>query len=221
MQRTKGLATFLPSIGAALFSSSGCVEMLPLLRNPYEDPKAVSLMICPQRDDVLFTQESPLYREIYDSSILGLGYFKLGMPYRPHLIDDCEFDIYHSITDDHDEILDIIDYNNTLFFRFIQNTLFSVAVREGWAGETDTGLKIGDSLEKFLRCYPNARKRTLVNFVDSSQADNLWVTGHLRINFDDGGRINMIEVSAYNHDLNNVNEPMFPIGPLGSYSLWD
>lgn len=90
--------------------------------------------------------------------------------------------------------------NDSVYLHWSYGLLTYISVKEGWEGQTNRGIKIGDSLEKFLEAYPEAGRIGWAT----------WINGDLTVLFDyDVG---------YNFDPNN---PTITIHDIRKMALAD
>ena len=112
-------------------------------------------------------------------------------------------------------ILATIGCGGSTYLEYIGGGLSSIALRS-WPGETDTGLMIWDSIERFQELYPTARKREVYT---NLQAGDTWTAGHFKVNiFLD--RVRFMEVSRHNYDLDDPDERTEVVGPQWGPEPW-
>jgi|SRR3989344_860281 len=159
---------------------------------------------CPSCSDTLLTIDM-------DSGFRDCGfqhYYKLGIADEHYPVDSCNFEYYDNHMGGEGDTLQEIGCDKSVFFEWAYGTLWDIGVREGWSGQTDTGLKIGDPLDKFLDLYPNAEKHS----------DYVWTAGHFKIYLEDKENIKMMGVSRFIRDDWPGD---FTIGPYWGPEPWN
>ena len=147
-----------------------------------------------------------------EAKTLGLGDFKMDMPERDYLIKNCNFEV----DKDDCSFMNLRGCDNdSVYLKWSFNKLEQISIRNGWEGQTDTGLKIGDPIEKFLNIYPNAMNKRYVHSSDGSEL-NLWATGYLRVSTDKNNLIDIINL----RDFEFSDPGITPIGPWQSECLF-
>lgn len=209
----KNLATLLLAASAGLQS---CDQKIPR-----HDP-------CDIFTATLYTSGDVDYnRGFAESHELSLDNFAIAMGDDHSLVGQCGFDYFFDNMGGYGNTLDIIGGpERSIYMQWIGGGLSRIAVRsmgeEGWNGETEKGLRIGDSFAKFIALYPQAQQQIptpySVHYLVGAQ-QNLWTQGHLKVSVVNSGIASM-EISFFNHD----DHPFFagyPIGPQGSENdIW-
>jgi exo-beta-1,3-glucanase (GH17 family) len=170
---------------------------------PDGEPTADSLHTCPACDGVLYTIPEPCFEGQYGVTRLGLDHFKLGLADRHFPVRSCGFGYHEGHAGGSGDTLELLGCDDSVYFFWAFSQLQEVAVRQGWQGRTDQGLRIGDSVETLLRLYPKARRR-------GGDTETLWSAGAFKIAVDSQGVITKMGVDERRLD----DDSLPPIGPV-------
>lgn len=105
-----------------------------------------------------------------------------------------------------------------VYMQWAGNYLSKIAVREGWKGKTDRGLKIGDTIRDFWKSYSLFSEREV--YSPQLESGRFFTSGHLKVRIVNGF-VSMMELSSLNHETFNPNYPVTPIGPNGKENWYD
>ena len=125
------------------------------------------------------------------------------MPLSYFLEDNCDFRRYKELEPWEDMFIGCED--SVYMEWFSDNDLWGISVRKGWNGQTNRGIMIGDSLEKFLTAYPKAKRKEVY-----PRDYTIYAWGYLKASFDQDGKIDMMSVTRVEHDDNEVTTPIVP-----------
>ncbi len=146
---------------------------------------------------------------------LGLGEYKINMPNNLSLVNNCGFR-YTYTPDETMRAFSIIGgENESVWMEWSINDLMRVSVREGWKGETERGLRIGDTRERFLKLYPGAKEKDVSLYGDYE----IWTAGFLKTSIDKQGKVDMLELDRYNHN-NTGYDWTIPVYPWQKEPIW-
>lgn len=109
--------------------------------------------------------------------------------------------------------LQIMSNEKAVYMMWAFQSLNNISVRQGWNGETDNGLKIGDDFQKFRALYPVAEKRKVRKDYDNGM-DEIWTDRMIKFSFREG-KINGIEINPHIR-----NDDVYPVGPSSGSSPW-
>lgn len=157
--------------------------------------------------------------DIYD---LGLSEVRLGS-HDKYPKGWCDTHIYEGNSGGEGRTLQLIGCSDSVWAFWAFNSLYVVAVRAPWGGMTDTGLRIGDTLEDFLFAYPGARHREHIcdDGRDRQCDKDFWTTGHLVVNFDMDGNLCMMQLTGDDDYDDDESDVFFDhIGPAGE-AVWE
>lgn len=94
-----------------------------------------------------------------DISCEGIGcWLKFNKEDQDWLVDKCNFTYYKEHKGGYGNTLQLESCDGGLLLYWAWDSLKSIYVANGWTGETDRGLKIGDTLEQFKMLYPEAKQ---------------------------------------------------------------
>jgi hypothetical protein len=107
---------------------------------------------------------------------------------------------------------DVDSCNEGVFFQWTWNSLSYIDLKKGWTGSTSKGIRIGDSLAKFKRVYPNFDQ-----YYDYSSIKDRIMRSKFGKEYDNGVRVMRL---MFNKDHSGVKF-RFEDGVLVSISLYD
>ncbi len=186
------------------FDENGKIEEMIVKRYSYKNELKVDKKdhVCPC-EETLFTQKEKYnYDKTYKKT--GLGSFKLNMPVSYFLENNCDFRRYKELEPWKDMF---IGCGDSVYMEWLSNDLYIVSVRQGWEGQTDRGIKIGDSLEKFLEAYPKAKKKDAGTYPNEY---NIYTHGYFKASFDSKEKIDMMSLLQSEDDDYDWTTPIVP-----------
>ena len=98
-------------------------------------------------------------------------------------------------------------FGNSNYKGWEKDFLGSIIVKEGWIGKTDTGLVIGDSLEKFLQTYPNATPIKPNTSFPPYQEQDVWRYENLKARIKE----NKIDAFELDYEYNLLDRPIYDL----------
>lgn len=86
----------------------------------------------------------------------GIGNYNLGMSDCEKLV-NCEgFDYFKNHKGGTGDTLQIAGYGDSIHLRWAYGALANITTQNSWTGQTDKGLRLGDSLDTFQGLYPGS-----------------------------------------------------------------
>jgi len=157
---------------------------------PDKEPATCSQTTCPDCSGILYTIVATCYEEQAGITRVGLGCYKLEIADRNNPVLGCNFQYYDGHAGGAGDTLEMLGCGGYAYMKWAYNALQEVAVRQGWQGQTDLGLTIGDSLEKLQTWYPEARRR-------DGCSGGTWTVGHFKACVNEQGVITMMGVCCF------------------------
>jgi len=147
---TRRAACAKAGIAAAAFCAlgiSGCGSTTSELPEP--EPIDMRKFEKPSRTGTAF----------FGQEYVGLGEVNLGVQDMPYLAHWPTFSIYNGHAGGIGDTFEVISTEYGMYFRFAYDSLFDIKLSGNWQGTiAENGLKLGDSIEKFLTAYPQAKQ---------------------------------------------------------------
>jgi len=106
-------------------------------------------------------------------------------------VNNCDFRHYRESAFTHEFLIGCED---SVFMHWRGNDLETISVREGWKGQTDRGIMIGDPIEKFLEVYPEAQHKR------DPPGYKIYEVNYLVVSFDKNDKIDMMSLNNRNVD---------------------
>ncbi|MEK6908562.1 MAG: hypothetical protein AABX23_00740 [Nanoarchaeota archaeon] len=196
--------------------------MSQLLKNLMVFMPALALTCCQQSGPNGSSSCDLEYERLYTRENPSFAGFELGMGDSHSLVNNCGFRYWGNRQGGYGNTLEIIGGpGDSMYFVWLGDTLSRISLRNGWNGETENGLKIGDDFSKFNSLHPSAMRTRVAHYYPHQQ-NNIWDIGHFRANFNDVGKISLMEIRLNYYDYGTTNYIDNPIGPWsGSFEqLW-
>lgn len=90
----------------------------------------------------------------------------------------------------------MVGNNDSIWMYWSYGTMKFIAVRHGWTGVTNRGIRIGDTREAFLAAYPEAIHLSQNPDYPVAGCDDMWVAEHLAVVCSEG-KVAVMGLSEY------------------------
>jgi|GEM_PF-4747791 len=111
---------------------------------------------CPNIDDQILWENNVLKYGEWELQKVGFdGYYCFVINEGIHLKNNCGWETHGNETGGVGKTYAVFNWDTAVLFRWAYGKFYSFTVDDKWKGETEKGIKMGDSLSKFLRVYDN------------------------------------------------------------------
>lgn len=86
----------------------------------------------------------------------GIGRFRLGMPDADWLVQSCGFAIHQGHAGGYGDTLEMTGCGAGIYLHWRYNSLAQIDLETGWSGQTDRGIRPGETRQGVLAAYPRA-----------------------------------------------------------------